>query len=133
MYYTQNSMSNANPQHQLNPMQQTASSLTHSTPDSQPYSTLQAPFSMDLSSADALEELLQQVGLSSTNLLATPEQCENRPVLDRPPPQPWDPTQAKRAETKQTRKGERAKTAKREIPKSNLAYDGENPDTSDDE
>ena len=96
-------MSNANSQLQLNPTLQTASSLTHSTPDSQPYSTLQAPFSTDLSSADALEELLQQVGLSSTNLLATPEQCENRPLLHRPPPQPWDPTQ--QSEPKRNKRG----------------------------
>ena len=103
MYYTQNSTSNSNPQHQLKPMQQKASSLAHSTPDSQPYNTLQAPLSTDLSSAYAMQELLQQVGLSSTNLVATPEQYENRALLHRPAPQPWDPTQ--QSEPKRNNRG----------------------------
>ena len=103
IYRTQTTMSKPSPQLHLNPTRQTVSSLTPSTLDSQPYSTLPAHFSTDLSSADALEELLQQVGLSSNNLLATQEQCESRQLLPRPPPEPWEPTQP--SETKRNKRG----------------------------
>ena len=78
---------------------QMAGSATPSTPDSQPFETLPAPFSTDLNSADALEELLQQVGLSSDNLLETPAAYENRPLPARPPPEPLEelhPSEPKR-------------------------------------
>lgn len=87
-------MSKSSPQPQFQPTPQMASSATLSTPVSQPFETLPAPFSTDLNSADALEELLQQVGLSSDNLLETPAAYENRPLPARPPPEPLEALQS---------------------------------------
>ena len=77
------------------PTHQMAGSAMPSTLDSQPYETLPLPSSTDLSSAAALEELLQQVGLSSENLLETPDPFDQarRPLLPRPPPAELDQLQ----------------------------------------
>ena len=73
----------------------TASSATLSTPDLPLCNIHQAPYLLDSNSADALEQLLQSVGLSSINLLAIPELMPqetnaNRPLPSRPPPEPLD-------------------------------------------
>ena len=88
---------------QNRPTLQTANFATLSTQQSQVYNEPQAHCSLDSNTADALEELLQQVGLSSDNLPATPEmtpqvQNANRSLPSRPPPQPWEfqPSKPKR-------------------------------------
>jgi hypothetical protein len=83
---TPTAMIKSSPQLQFQSTAQMASSATQFTPDSQPYETLPALYSTDLSSAAALEELLQQVGLSSENLLETPAAYANRPLPARPAP-----------------------------------------------
>ena len=78
------------------PTLQTAGLATLPTQNSQAYNAPQVHCLLDSNSPDALEELLQQVGLSSDNLLATPEVTPqvsnaNRSLPCRPPPQPWEP------------------------------------------
>ena len=92
-------MSKSSPQLQFQATPLMESSATQFTPDSQPYETLPALYSTDLNSAAALEELLQQVGLSSENLLETPAASEHRPLPARPPPAPLEallPSEPKR-------------------------------------
>ena len=69
------------------------SSATLRTQYSLVQNTYQALCLLDSNSEDALEQLLQKVGLSSDNLLATfevtPQMSNaNRPLPCRPPPQP---------------------------------------------
>ena len=80
-----------------------ASSSTLHTQCLQVYKTPQAPCLLDSSSANALEQLLQEIGLSSDNLLATPEVTPqisnaNRSLPSCPQPQPWEfqPSEPKR-------------------------------------
>ena len=77
---------------------QTVCIATLSTQHLQAYNAPQVHCLLNSTIPDALEELLQQVGLSSDNLLATPEVTPqdsnaNRLLPCRPPPQPWKPFQ----------------------------------------
>ena len=81
----------------------TAGLATLPTQHSQAYNAPQVHCLLDSNSPDALEELLQQVGLSSDNLLATPELTPqvsnaNRSLPCRPLPQLWEfqPSEPKR-------------------------------------
>ena len=73
----------------------TASSATFSMPNLPLCNEHQAPYLLNSNSANALEQLLQSVGLSSENPWATPEsmpQKQNaiRPLPSRPPPETLD-------------------------------------------
>ena len=90
------------------PTLQTACLATLPTQHSQAYNAPQVHCLLDSNSPDALEELLQQVGLSSVNLLTTPEVTPqvsnaNRSLPCRPPPQPWEPFQP--SEQKRNKRG----------------------------
>ena len=107
MYRTQITETKSSPIPRL-PMLRTASSVTLSTPDLPLCNMHQAPYLLDSNSADALEQLLQSVGLSSENFLATPEVMPqepnaNRPLPSRPPPEPLDGCQP--SEPKRNRRG----------------------------
>ena len=80
------------------PTLQTAGLATLPTQHSQVYIAPKVHCLLDSNSPDALEQLLQQVGLSSDNLLATPEVTPqvsnaNRSLPCRPSSEPWEPFQ----------------------------------------
>ena len=90
------------------PTLQTACLATLPTQHSQAYNAPQVHCLMDSTSPHALEKLLQQVGESSDNLLATPEGTPqvsnaNRSLPCRPPPQTWEPFQP--SEPKRNKRG----------------------------
>jgi hypothetical protein len=81
-------VSKSNHQLQLHMTHQMASSISPYTADSQPYEKLPSHYSTNLNSAGAVNELIQQMKLSSNDLLETSAPNENRPLPARPPPGP---------------------------------------------
>ena len=107
---------------------QTASLTTMTAQHSQAYNAPVVPCLLDSNSPDALDKLLQQVGLSSDNLLVTPEVTPqvsnaNRSMQCRPPLQPWE---FQPSEPMRNRRGRpSAPRQKRSVQKSTLAVNGE--------
>ena len=106
-------------QPQFQPTPQMACSATLSTPDSQLFETLPAPLSTDSSSAAALEELLQQVGLSSENMLETPEPYARSTASSSATAGAVGSIAPKRTEAKQARKEEAPRLPNGTVSKSN--------------
>ena len=107
MYRSQITETKSSPIPRL-PMLPTATSSTLSTPDLQLCNMHLAPYLLDSNSADALEQLLQSVGLSSENLFATPQLMPQEPnanltLPSRPQPDPLDFCQP--SEPKRNRRG----------------------------
>ena len=114
------------------PTLQTAGLATLPTQHSQAYNAPQVHCLLDSNSPDALEELLQQVGLSfwqsARDLRSDAAGFKRKSIAAVSPATAAVGVSNKRTEAKQARKTERAPTGKRSVQKSMLAVDGEDID-----